>query len=51
VEHFLPPSLKPVYEQIQPFGFFILMLLFISGILRIVISPVLHLVGLLFAFV
>jgi len=51
VEHFLPASLKPVYEQIQPFGFFILMLLFISGILRIVISPVLHLVGLLFAFV
>ncbi|HOT00521.1 MAG TPA: site-2 protease family protein [Acidobacteriota bacterium] len=51
VEHFLPPSLKPVYEQIQPFGFFILMLLFISGILRIVISPVLHLVGLLFAVV
>ncbi len=51
LEHFLPASLRPVYEQIQPFGFFILMLLFISGILRVVISPVLYVVRLLFAFV
>ena len=44
LETFLPPSMQPILETLEQYGFLILMVLMYMGVFRAIISPILGLV-------
>lgn len=45
LETFLPPSMQPILETLEQYGFLILMVLMYLGVFRAIISPILRLVA------
>jgi Zn-dependent protease len=44
LETFLPPSMQPLYEMLEQYGFVILMVLMYMGVFTAIITPILRLV-------
>ena len=44
LETFLPPSMQPILETLEQYGFLILMVLMYMGVFRAIITPILRLV-------
>jgi Zn-dependent protease len=44
LETFLPPSMQPIYEILEQYGFLILMVLMYLGIFTMIITPILNVV-------
>jgi Zn-dependent protease len=44
LETFLPPSMQPLYEMLEQYGFLILMVLMYMGVFTVIITPILRLV-------
>lgn len=44
LETFLPPSMQPLYEMLEQYGFIILMVLMYMGVFTAIITPILRLV-------
>jgi Zn-dependent protease len=44
LETFLPPSMQPLYEILEQYGFLLLIVLMYTGVLGVIIGPVLNLI-------
>jgi Zn-dependent protease len=44
LETFLPPSMQPIYEILEQYGFLILMVLMYMGVFTAIITPILNVV-------